>query len=207
MSQEQKLSRRQFFKSAALAGGAAAATSIVGPATSAFAQQGPPTKWDYETDVVVVGYGGAGAIAAIEAADGGAKVIMLEKYPADTKTEVLHGPSSRYAGGIMVCVKDAKEGAKALYALSFGATPMDVCEVWGEGAARNVAYMNKLADFVKKESPGEVYPPATWDTGEYPELPGGHTIGTSRIKGSGPQNVPDHDGERCEAGRQDQGHV
>jgi len=30
--------------------------------------------WDFETDVAVVGFGGAGACAAIEAADGGADV-------------------------------------------------------------------------------------------------------------------------------------
>lgn len=38
-------------------------------------------KWDEETDVVVVGYGGAGAAAAIEATDNGAKVLILEKMP------------------------------------------------------------------------------------------------------------------------------
>jgi len=32
-----------------------------------------PDKWDFEADVVVVGYGGAGAVAAITAHDAGAK--------------------------------------------------------------------------------------------------------------------------------------
>lgn len=36
------------------------------------------THWDIEADVVVVGYGGAGACAAIEAADAGADVLLLE---------------------------------------------------------------------------------------------------------------------------------
>ena len=36
-------------------------------------------KWDKTADVVVLGYGGAGACAAIEAHDAGAKVLILEK--------------------------------------------------------------------------------------------------------------------------------
>ena len=34
-----------------------------------------------ETDVPVIGYGGAGACAAIAAHDAGAKVLVLEKMP------------------------------------------------------------------------------------------------------------------------------
>jgi thioredoxin reductase len=33
--------------------------------------------WDEETDVVIVGCGGAGAVAAITASDAGAKVIVM----------------------------------------------------------------------------------------------------------------------------------
>ena len=35
--------------------------------------------WDEETDVVVLGYGGAGAAAAISAHDAGARVVIVEK--------------------------------------------------------------------------------------------------------------------------------
>ena len=38
-------------------------------------------EWDYVTDVLVLGYGGAGACAAIAAKDSGAEVIILEKAP------------------------------------------------------------------------------------------------------------------------------
>lgn len=39
----------------------------------------PGLKWEYETDIVVVGYGGAGAAAAIEAYDNGSVVLIIEK--------------------------------------------------------------------------------------------------------------------------------
>ena len=35
-------------------------------------------QWAEEADVVIVGFGGAGACAAIEAADNGAKVLVVE---------------------------------------------------------------------------------------------------------------------------------
>ncbi len=35
-------------------------------------------KWDFETDVAIIGFGGAGACAAIEAADAGAQVMLFE---------------------------------------------------------------------------------------------------------------------------------
>ncbi|MFC2067604.1 FAD-dependent oxidoreductase [Chloroflexota bacterium] len=40
---------------------------------------GMPEEWDHEADVIVVGLGGAGAAAAIEAHDTGADVLILEK--------------------------------------------------------------------------------------------------------------------------------
>lgn len=40
-----------------------------------------PETWDYETDVLVIGYGGAGLWAGITAFDEGAQVLYLEKSP------------------------------------------------------------------------------------------------------------------------------
>jgi succinate dehydrogenase/fumarate reductase flavoprotein subunit len=55
--------------------------------------------WTEEAEVVVVGYGGAGAVAAITAFDGGAKVLILEKQPNDSLTQTRHTPSTRMSGG------------------------------------------------------------------------------------------------------------
>jgi hypothetical protein len=77
MKREEKknLSRREFVKTAA-AGVGAAALSGVAPAEAA--AQGRSVKWDREADVFVVGAGAAGLPAAIEAAEGGASVILID---------------------------------------------------------------------------------------------------------------------------------
>ncbi|MDR0514195.1 MAG: FAD-binding protein [Coriobacteriaceae bacterium] len=188
MREEGGISRRSFLGSAlAVAAGTAAlglsacadgAAAADKDSTAPHTPVGMPQSWDAEADVVIVGYGGAGGIAAVIAADDGASVILVEKYPDDTATEIRHVPSSRFCGGICVCARDAKEGSEALYELSFGTTPRAVCDVWGEGATHNVEFWNSL---------GAEYPEPTWDVGEYPELPGGHTIGTSRVEGGGPR--------------------
>jgi succinate dehydrogenase/fumarate reductase flavoprotein subunit len=67
--------------------------------------------WTEEVDVVVVGYGGAGAVTAIAAHDAGAKVIILEKQLRDTATETRHTPNTRMSGGAFCSVSD-REKAK-----------------------------------------------------------------------------------------------
>ena len=75
MSNSTSISRLGFIRTAGVAG-AAASASIISGSKMAWADE---NAWDEETDVVIVGYGGAGACAAIEAADEGAEVIIIEK--------------------------------------------------------------------------------------------------------------------------------
>jgi succinate dehydrogenase/fumarate reductase flavoprotein subunit len=56
------------------------------------------SQWDIETDVIVVGFGGAGASAAIEAADGGANVHLFEVSSAAGGSTALSG-GEVYLGG------------------------------------------------------------------------------------------------------------
>ena len=55
--------------------------------------------WDLEADVVVVGLGAAGAAAAIEAAEAGASVLVLEREFAGGGTSALSGGSLYLGGG------------------------------------------------------------------------------------------------------------
>jgi succinate dehydrogenase/fumarate reductase flavoprotein subunit len=66
-------------------------------------------NWDEEAEVVVVGYGGAGAVTSIAAADAGARVIIMEKQAADTPTCTNHTPSTRMAGGGFICPEDPEK--------------------------------------------------------------------------------------------------
>ncbi len=69
------LSRREFVKTAAAGLGAA---TLGGVASTEAEAEGRGLKWDREADVVVVGAGAAGLPAAIEAAEGGASVILID---------------------------------------------------------------------------------------------------------------------------------
>lgn len=144
MSKEMKMSRRNFIKDVAVAGAAVATTgTLSNRALPAFAAS-IPDRWDKEADVVCVGYGGAGAITGITAADFGASVMILEKQPNDTATEVRHTPNTRSAGGVIVCPTDAAKAADHLYALSWGTTPRDICEAWGKYTVQNVQWIEKM---------------------------------------------------------------
>ena len=55
------------------------------------------TSWDAVADVVVVGFGAAGACAAIEAADAGADVLVLDRFNGGGATAISGGIV--YAGG------------------------------------------------------------------------------------------------------------
>lgn len=80
--QERKsLSRRNFLKNAGiLAGGTVLGTTfLAGCAADATTPAAKSSEqWDYETDVAVVGFGGAGGAAAWEAGTAGSEVLIIE---------------------------------------------------------------------------------------------------------------------------------
>ena len=53
--------------------------------------------WDESADVVVVGFGAAGACAAVEAAESGARVLVIDRFGGGGATAVSGGIV--YAGG------------------------------------------------------------------------------------------------------------
>ena len=131
------MNRRDFLKSF-IATGAAAAVGISAGRAEAAAPYAIPKKWDYTADVVIVGYGGAGATAAITAFDRGAKVIIVEKAP-----EGMEGGNTAVNAGIFRSPTDVEGHITYLKALN-GAhhVPDDIVRTMAEGAA-------KVADWVK----------------------------------------------------------
>ena len=57
------------------------------------------SAWDEETDVVVIGFGAAGACAAIEAAEAGARVILYERNSGSGGASGLSGGEIYIGGG------------------------------------------------------------------------------------------------------------
>lgn len=90
MLDEKRISRRGFVGAALVGTMGVAASSFLAGCSSPETTEGATTAqtWDEEVDVVVVGTGGAGYAAAIEAANGGASVLMLEK------TNIIGGDST-----------------------------------------------------------------------------------------------------------------
>jgi len=78
------LDRRDFVK-LLIVGGTATVTSTI------MAWRWPRMHWDEVADLVIVGFGAAGTAGAIEAADHGASVIILEKMPIGGGTTLMSG--------------------------------------------------------------------------------------------------------------------
>lgn len=97
-----------------------------------------PQKWDLETDVLVVGYGLAGAVAAITAHDAGARVAICEKgeYP---------GGQSILAGGGVKCVNNVDAATTYLTRTQAERIDSSLIRPFAEGLAENEAYLTELA--------------------------------------------------------------
>ena len=89
---------------------------------------------EFNTDIVIAGYGFAGAVAAIVAHDLGAKVLIAEKM------EHFGGCSMLSGGGIMY-VKDPQGGFEYFKAMCGGRTPDAVVRA-------QVNMMATTADFI-----------------------------------------------------------
>lgn len=90
------LTRRDFLKVTAAGAAGVATAGMLGASALAEKQVSDvPIQWDFEADAVILGLGGAGASAAIEAFDNGASVLVLEK-----QAEARHFSNSRMSGGV-----------------------------------------------------------------------------------------------------------
>ena len=111
-------------------------------------------EWDRETDVIVVGYGAAGAATAISAWDEGAAVIMLEKLPADVVdergniVEIRQTSNSRMSSGIVLSpsnTEDAYTYQKRLNeTYGIDDVPEEMLRVWAEMIVQNYDWLRML---------------------------------------------------------------
>ena len=108
--------------------------------------------WSKGADVVIVGYGGAGAAAAITAHDAGAKVIVLEKNDEG-------GGNTQHSGGTIREFLDVDKAATYIEGISFDTVERDIIKVFVEECIKNPEWMKELgADVERTES--RRFPPA-----------------------------------------------
>ncbi|MEY8460873.1 FAD-dependent oxidoreductase [Eggerthellaceae bacterium 24-137] len=183
-----KFTRRQF-----ITGGAAGVAAIAGLGLAGCAPQGKGGQsmaatgegstfadtiaWDGEYDVVVIGFGAAGAVSACYAADAGAKVLLLDKAP-----QGMEGGNSRFCGQIILN-SDNKESMLAYNKAMAGDFEIDeeLFDVYAEGLTQT---KNMLRDFFGV--PEENFMDWKYDSSpqpligmfcpEYPELEGGEDL-------------------------------
>ena len=123
------------------AGAAACATAGLATAGRASAEE---AAWDVEAEIVVCGFGGAGAIAAIDAHDAGAQVLILEKLQDDEDGTMHHTNATRLSSSVFMRFNDKQGAVDYLTACSRGATPSDVIESWAGYATGTADYFTSL---------------------------------------------------------------
>jgi succinate dehydrogenase/fumarate reductase flavoprotein subunit len=145
------------------------AETISNTTTATASKSWLPEKWDYEADVVVVGYGGAGSVAAITAHDAGAKVLILEKAP------YRGGGNTSISLGEWVSPSNKQDAIKYLNTACKGQTPPEVIEAWAEEVCKNKAFYDSMGvSYGEPQSrPG------------YPDLPGANSMFYYRTEGIG----------------------
>ena len=132
-------------------------------------------KKQIETDVVVIGYGGAGATAAITAYDKGARVIILEKM------EKGGGATFLSNGGIFV--PTSMEFSQYLYSICAGLTEQELLDAFVEKAMKIEDYIRELGGVFERWVSQEVavsFPPLTRPS--WPKVPHGKSMVRGHIK-------------------------
>lgn len=133
-------------------------------------------QWDEIAEVVIIGYGLAGAVAAITAHDLGASVLIVEKQSAGS-----HCSCSSISMGIFLSPSDVDRATEYMVALCQMGQPetpwtdLDTIRAWVEYAAQNRDWLAKLGGNVNFFS----------KTAEFPQLPEADSMESWKYQGSG----------------------
>ncbi|NLA40456.1 MAG: flavocytochrome c [Smithella sp.] len=106
-----RLSRRTFIKGTAIGVG----VGITGLNLKEVYALPAPQKWNKEVDVIIIGAGGAGFCAAIEACKAGAKTLILEKEPVTGGSSAICGGSLAFAPTSMQKEKGINDSPNLFY--------------------------------------------------------------------------------------------
>lgn len=184
-----KYTRRQFITSAGVGMAAVAGLGLAGcapqtPADKAMANTGnggttfaDTIAWDGEYDVVVIGFGGAGAVSACYAADAGAKVLLIDKAP-----QGMEGGNTRFCGQIILN-SDDKEAMLAYNKAMAGDFAVDdeLMDVYAEGLTQTKTMLRDFfgvpeENFLDWKEDSSAQPMIAMFIPEYPELEGGEAL-------------------------------
>ncbi|CCI86929.1 FAD-binding protein [Lactobacillus gigeriorum] len=122
-------------------------------------------KWDKAYDVIIIGFGGAGASAARFAADKNAKVLLIDSAP-----EEHIGGNTRYAGGAFAW-GDNFEKLKDYYVQTYYPFKYDP-----EGLNPFVRNVLQMKDYSKKYFGIDAVATGRRPNGEYPEYRNGDAM-------------------------------
>ncbi|MBM2824462.1 MAG: FAD-binding dehydrogenase [Dehalococcoidales bacterium] len=106
-------------------------------------------EWHDQAEVIVVGYGGGGGVAAVTAHDAGADVLIVEKQPAET-----HVNNTLMSGGAFISPTDVKGTEEYLRILAhvdkdlFWTDP-EIIKVWAEYTCQNRAWVDQMGGQVE----------------------------------------------------------
>ena len=159
------LARRDFLKLGAIGAAGVAAAGLAVTAQAEPIVTSPSKKiWDLKSDVVIAGTGLSGLVAAIEAHDAGAKVLIVEKAP-----KKFEGGNSRISGNLWLCNNDLEKSYAYYKAMDQGHTEDDVIRWIATETMKTNAYLSKFGVRPLKFTARAFAP-------EHPTLPGADSI-------------------------------